>query len=148
MTHSAEYAVPLPGATESAESSVLTVSDSLNPNAMVHIFLSYRVDSDQPWVAVLFKNLHLRSAVRDKNGVGIPFAKDAKFPQIFMPRFPNTEKFVNVFWDQQVLTDATQWCGDGTRDGGGFFGGILHSLVFVPVLSSTHGAANPSVLVL
>jgi hypothetical protein len=138
MTHSADLAVPLPGAfEESAEtrSRVLAVSDSLNPNAMFHIFLSYRQYSDSSWVAVLFKNLRLRSADRDKNGVGIPFARDAKFPQEFMPRFPNTENFVNVFWDQQVLTDGVEWRGVGTRDGGGFFGGILNSLVYVPILS-------------
>jgi hypothetical protein len=137
MTHSADLALQLPGALESAEthSRALAVSDSLNPKAMFHIFLSYRVNSDFSWVAVLFKNLRLRSAHRDKNGAGIPFAKDAKFPQVFMPRFPGTENFVNVFWDNQVLTDGVEWRGVGTRDGGGFFGGILNSLVYVPILS-------------
>ena len=111
---------------------------ALDPKAFFHIFLSYRVASEESWVAKLYQPLQRRSSIRDKGGAGIPWAKETEFPQAFMSQFPaveNEKNFLNVFWDKSVLTNGQQWRGDGTRNGGGFVAAILQSVVFVPVLS-------------
>jgi hypothetical protein len=130
----------LPGVVESvpSESSEIARSflQALNPHeSMFHVFISYRVASDKDWVSKFFGNILRKCQKREKEEMGVPFAKETGFPKNFKSNDLADEKLLNVFWDAVTLADAKDWTGDGTRNGGGFIGAIVQSLVFVPVLS-------------
>ena len=137
--HQTVSMILLPGGVDDTPESfenARSLSQALNPReSMFHIFISYRVASDKVWVSKFYGNIRRKCQTREKEEMGIPFAKETSFPQNFKSNDLADEKLLNVFWDAVTLADAKDWTGDGTRNGGGFIGAIVQSLVFVPVLS-------------
>ena len=113
-----------------------SLSQALNPReSMFHIFISYRVIPDSVWVSKFYDSIQKKCQEREKEDMGIPFARETSFPKNFKSNSLANEKLLNVFWDAKTLADGIDWKGDGSRNGGGFIGAIVQSLVFVPVLS-------------
>jgi hypothetical protein len=161
MEQSAHTSVTVPGAVDDNEPNhepprqLASVPLALNLQALFHIFISYRVFSEESWVSELYRTLHKRSSARERAGAGIPSANETVFPKAFSSQFATSRSFlnrpvgsgappasenlegnfVNVFWDKVILPDGRQWKGNGNRDGDGFVAAILQSIVFVPVLS-------------
>jgi hypothetical protein len=107
----------------------------LNPRKSIfHVFISYQ-DCDTSWVSSLNSRIHQFALEQDILGKGIPFGKESSLPKNFKSNDLADEKLLNVFWDAVTVGDSQGVGVAGARNGGGFIGAIVHSLVFVPVLS-------------
>ena len=89
-----------------------------------HFFLSYRVSSEGPMIEELYDTIRRLSTCEKK----IPRGAKGKWPKFARAPAHEDKHVVKGFLDKRCLVDGKDW-------EAGFVLGLLHSLVFVPLIS-------------